>query len=331
MGRKVVTVYFNFQNKGGAQNIALNLAEKLSEKESLPVIFTNTPKELIHSDYKERANFLPFSVTNIIRFFRDDYAFLSHDRKSTTKLMLVNMLFGSKLKILHVSHNVFNSLSSLTLFPKNIISISTAVTKNLKEYFKISPDRIRYIPNGLPDLGLHSPRNCQSIKILMAGRICRVKRQIEIANAFKKAYLPNISIAFAGIGEDAPALKNLIKGSDNITYLGEINIAERIGEFDYVLLFSEKEGLPLILIEACMSGKPMLTNNLPSVTDINVNNKTGFVYESLDDLIAALQTLPNSTDAQYIQLSENSRRQYELFFTEDQMVESYRQAIDSLY
>lgn len=39
---KVITVYPNFANLGGAQNVALQLAQALNEN-SLPVVLTSTP------------------------------------------------------------------------------------------------------------------------------------------------------------------------------------------------------------------------------------------------------------------------------------------------
>ena len=328
MGKNVVTVYFNFRNKGGAQNLALNLAGALSN-EAMPVVLTDTPVEQIYPDYKKRAKFIKFGINNIVKYMKSGYVFVSHDRRSTTRLMLFKSLFRN-LRLLHVSHSVFENLRFATILPPNIISISTAVTNNLRSYFKIAPYRITYIPNGLPDWGVRQPRNARTIRILMAGRICSIKRQIDIAEAFFKANPRNITLNFAGVGEDADILKRKLEGKSNVFYLGEINISERIEEFDYILLFSKKEGLPLSLIEACMSGKPMLTNDLPSVMDVNVNGVTGYVYDSLDSLIASLSTLPQPATLEYRDLCNNARKRYEELFTECKMVERYRQVLKKL-
>lgn len=330
MNKRVVTVYFNFRNTGGAQKMAMRLAEKLAVDDSLPIVFTDTPAHDVHEAYRNRAVFKAFTVANVLKFAAEGYVFLSHDRKSTTRLMLLKCVCGRRIKIAHVSHNVFDNLRLLTILPKKIISISSAVTDNLKSYFKIKPDRIIYIPNGLPDWGVRPVNDRESIKILLAGRICRVKRQIEIAGAFSRCDTSGISLYFAGSGEDVSRLQQIISGTSNIHFLGEIDMAERIGDFDYVLLFSEKEGLPLVLIEACMSGKPMLTNDLPSVKDVNVDNETGFVYDSLSKLTDSLSDLPKPSSKKYNDMSINARRRYERLFTENQMIDSYRDVIDSL-
>ena len=48
---RVITIYPNFFNKGGAQNIALRLAEKLNEINT-PIVLVETPLSCIVKDYK---------------------------------------------------------------------------------------------------------------------------------------------------------------------------------------------------------------------------------------------------------------------------------------
>ena len=47
---KIISVYPNFLNKGGAQDVALQLAEKLNE-EVMPVVLTETHFAEIVPDY----------------------------------------------------------------------------------------------------------------------------------------------------------------------------------------------------------------------------------------------------------------------------------------
>ena len=47
---RVITIYPNFSNKGGAQNIALLLAEKLNEINT-PIVLVETPLSFIVKDH----------------------------------------------------------------------------------------------------------------------------------------------------------------------------------------------------------------------------------------------------------------------------------------
>ena len=62
---RVITIYPNFFNKGGAQNIALRLAEKLNEINT-PIVLVETPLSCIVKDYKARAQFEKFSLKKIV-------------------------------------------------------------------------------------------------------------------------------------------------------------------------------------------------------------------------------------------------------------------------
>lgn len=61
---RVITIYPNFSNKGGAQNIALLLAEKLNEINT-PIVLVETPLSFIVKDYKARAQFEKFSLKKL--------------------------------------------------------------------------------------------------------------------------------------------------------------------------------------------------------------------------------------------------------------------------
>lgn len=327
---KVATIYGNFKNKGGAQNMALSIAEGLCQDGELPIILTKTPLEEIHNDYKSSARFLPFTIIWVKKLVKLGYRFISHDRKSTTKMMLIKALFCPKMKIVHVSHSTFDNLRWVTLFPEKIIAISSGVSENLQTYFKIPSERIKLIHNGVADWGKKTGESRDLIKILFVGRICKVKRQLEVAEHLKGHLPQNVVLTFAGAGEDGNALSSLLEGETNMYYIGEINLEKHVSDYDYIMLFSEKEGLPLTLIESCMSGKPMLTNNLASVLDVNEDKVTGFIYATLSDLITDLPNLPLPGSDEYKILSDHARAKYENCFSVDTMIAEYVKIVQEL-
>ena len=326
---KVISVYNNFANTGGAQDMALRLAGSFSPH-TTPIVLTRTSAGHITGDYEKAADFMQLSrkqVKDILRRW-PDAVFLSHDRKSTTRLMIYKTMGLRNLKVVHVAHSVFDNLRRFTLFPEHVVAISKAVEANLKDYFKLPAQRITMIPNGLPDRGVKEPRRGPGIRILLMGRIYALKRQLEIAEALD-GYLPEgTELYFAGTGPQEHELTQLLAAKKNMHFLGQIDPAKHICDYDYVLLFSQKEGLPLSLIEACMYGRPMITNTLPSVLEINEPGTTGISCRNLDELRSMIKDLPAPSSREYIRMARNARERYGQLFTESRMNEAYRSLLE---
>ena len=170
--------------------------------------------------------------------------------------------------------------------------------------------------------------NTKEITVLLIGRICSTKQQVEFVRQTYNKIDDNIKFYFAGTGEDVALLKKQIGFSKQYFYLGYRKAVEIIPQFDYVCLFSKNEGLPLSLIEGCMFGKPLITNNIDSVLDININNVTGFVFPDFNHLIRGLNRIPDKFSDEYSRMSSNARKQYEDKFTEAVMIDNYKRYIN---
>lgn len=187
---KIISLYTNFANQGGAQDRAIQISTYFNE--SKPLILTETSLEQIIPSYAIAADFEKFSFRNVRKLAKEkDIVFLSHHRKLTTKLIVYNWILGSNLKIVHCARNTFDNLKWLTLFPKNIIANSNGVKENLVSYFGVNPKNVTVIFNGIKDClnSRNAKTVCNTINILLAGRICAVKRQVEIVNALKERLL----------------------------------------------------------------------------------------------------------------------------------------------
>ena len=106
---KIISVYPNFANRGGAQDVVIQLAKALNDTGTDPVVLTNTPNDQIYSEYLDGITFLPFSLKNVLSFIGNDVLFMSHSRKTTSQLVILNK-FIRKIRIIHIAHNTFNSL-----------------------------------------------------------------------------------------------------------------------------------------------------------------------------------------------------------------------------
>lgn len=324
---RVISIYPNFKNRGGAQDVALQLALKLNKEK--PIVLTNTRQDTICMDYREKVVYKSFSYRHVRDLKDKDTVFLSHDRSCTTKLMIWKLLLGKNLHIIHVAHNTFDNLKYFSFFPNKIIAVSNAVKENLINYFRVSESRVRVIFNGMKDVktSILEVGNINVVKIILPGRICDVKQQIEIVRRTKGKLTHNVYIYFAGVGEDTDKLKAEIGDSKQYVYLGFINMKDCLKDYDYVCLYSLKEGLGMSLIEGLMFGKPLITNDIPAVLDVNKEKETGYVFHTFEELINGLNNLPARDSYEYLCMAEKARKRYEDCFTEEKMIRQYKDIV----
>lgn len=324
---KIVTVYPYLWDRGGAPDLALELARELNT-EGKPIVLTNSPS--IHECYMNlNVEYKRFSLKNIWRYcFGDEIVVLSHHRKQTSILVLLNLfLFFNKLKIVHVAHNSFDNLKWACFFPKKVIAVSNSVKDNLVRYFGVKEKSIMVIFNGMKDHYLKYLDNIKfddEIKIVLLAALFPVKQQIEFVKRTKGKISSNIKIYFAGKGPDEKALIDEIENSNQYIVLGFIDVYKELYNYDYVCLFSKKEGLPLSLIDGCMFAKPLITNDIKSVLDINMNGYNGFVVSDWEGLIECINNLPLPGTGEYHRLSFNSRKVYENKFLFYAMIDNYK-------
>ncbi len=322
---KIITLYPNFSNVGGAQNVALLLARKLGKGEKNIVLCNN---KNIASNYKcDDIIYDKFSIYTVFKY-RRNVVFVSHSRLYTTLLMIIKLFV--KLHIVHIAHNEFYNLGWFTLLPKVIVAVSSGVKDNLVNYFAVKEDRIRIIHNGIEDIPYKENVESidkDSINILLAGRICKTKRQVELVKRLRNSLPSNIKFYFAGVGDDLVQLQKEILNDNQFKTQGHLDLSVNISKYDYVLLFSEREGLGLVLLEGCRSAKPLITNSLPSVLDVNCDGYNGFVYNDWVELKEGLKKLPHRDDDAYKRLSKNSRLTFEHKFRVETMVDKYEKMI----
>lgn len=329
---KVVSVFPSFANKGGAEDIAISLGMNLNNE--IPVMMHLD--SMVFKGYESlKASYEKFNLRNIRKYHKEGYVFLSHHRKTTTYLLLLSkLIFGGKLRIVHVAHNTFSSLKRLSLFPKNNIAVSNTVKENMNQYFGIPNQNIQVIYNGLKDYYNPSSKpdriNKDTINVLFLGRVDPIKQQVEFVKQSKGKLKDNVRIYFGGVGSDFENLKQEIGDDPHYVTLGLINPYYDLPKFDYVCLFSIKEGLPLSLIEGEMFGKPLITNDIPQSLEVNLNNHTGFVNNSWETIINCLNSLPHPKDERYKTLSANARANYVSKFDFDKMIDNYKSYMESI-
>ena len=337
----IIQLYDRLDIYGGAQKVIELLHEFfLGKSLNSFVSGLNSYDSLVIKNKVSKNQYIRFNLSNLNRF--KSSIVISHSRKMTTALILLNKILKLNCKIIHVAHSIFNDKKLLTLFPKNVIAVSEAVKENLVKFFGLNPENIRVIYNGIPDLLekfriLDYPLKGE-IRILYIGRIDPLKQQCLLVKELRGKLRKNIKIHFVGNGDPSYVreLQELILkyGSSNFKYLGFIkNVAKIIPNYHYVLLFSKKEGFGLSLVESCMMGRPVITRGVgecKACSEICVDGYNGFIINDIRSLQVFLNNLDSIPPNVYNRLCKNARYTYEVKFSLKNMLYNYEDYLRNL-
>lgn len=331
MALEILSLTKDLDEFGGAQKVLMDIHRGIKQKYNAKVLGFPKFSDLHPQYHIDKSDYVRFRSP----FYLNNKLLIVHDRRIITFIMGLKRLFFLNTKILYVSHCVYDTLNWASRFPNDIISISDKVTDNLINYFGLKNKNIRLIYNGIQDSGSTQviPRiRGNKIIILYSARVYALKRQLEIVDNLKNKLSSEIEIQFAGTGPDYNKLVEKCKGSPNFKALGFIkNTNEIIKNADYLMLFSEREGLPISLIEGAMHGKPLLVNDVGGNLEVGVPGVNGFLLsDDWPGLAATLNSLTRLPDDEYLKMSLNSRKRYEDMFTYEKMVSMYLDVIDQM-
>jgi glycosyltransferase involved in cell wall biosynthesis len=176
--------------------------------------------------------------------------------------------------------------------------------------------------HGLPE-GLYHFQDRPEKYLAFLGRVCPEKspdRAIEIAEQ------AGVQLKIAAKVDEADKtyfeqeIKPLLKSSSLVDYVGEINDREKDEFLGNALAFlfpiDWPEPFGLVLIEALACGTPIIAFRNGSVPEIVEHGRTGFIVDTLEDAIAAVQKV-GSIDRR------TCRAAFEERFTARRMAQDY--------
>ena len=218
----------------------------------------------------------------------------------------INRAAGKRVKFVHTFHGhlfddpEFSGLKSLfiTSFERRfamrsdaIITVGNQVAKELLEREIGQPEQFTNIPPGVEPLKLPKTKPHTKVTIGWIARVTGVKnplRALEIAKLF-----PDAQFLIAGGGDMLDQVK--AQAPKNTKVLGWTDAAKLFADSDIILSTSENEGMPIALIEAQLASRPVVATNVGGVSEVVINNKTGFVAKkNTKDLASALEKLIDS-------------------------------------
>lgn len=171
------------------------------------------------------------------------------------------------------------------------IAVDRAIAKGIR------PANIELVRNVVAsEMNGHVANNRSSIRILFAGRLVPQKRAelfIETASQLLKR-LPDAKLEFiiAGDGPLRSGLERFVVNhgiGEQLSFLGEQeDMSEVYRTSDMLVLTSDHEGTPNVILEAMAHGLPVVATNVGGIPDI-VNEECGILVEpaNVEEMIQA--------------------------------------------
>ena len=144
-----------------------------------------------------------------------------------------------------------------------------------------------------------SKRSKEKVNIGLFGRLDKQKGHLVLLNAVKKLISKEkeIQVFFFGEGPEGDKLREIVmqKGlSEYINFMGATdNIYSCILQMDIIVIPSFWEGLPNILLESMVLGKPVIASRIDGITEVVTNNINALLFNpgDEDELSEAIQRL----------------------------------------
>lgn len=180
-----------------------------------------------------------------------------------------------------------------------------------------SQDKVKYLPTFVdtrifsPDDDLRSarPAGAPWPVVLFTGRIAAEKRLDRALKAFERFRLAYPQAEFRVVGS-GPLLSTLREaGVRGVTFTGDLPHAEVVREYqaaDLLLLLSEREGIPLTLLESLACGTPAVASGVGGIPSVLSSGVNGFIVNPDDasevaDRMAAVVKLGGSLRASSVE------------------------------
>jgi len=223
-----------------------------------------------------------------------------------------------------------------------VVTVSRAIGDRVSTTEPSISDRLAVIPIGVeasaPQRG--SRNNDGHIRLLYAGLLKQFqKRVLDVPEILRETISrgTKVSLTFAGGGDDESTLKEVsreFEAQGIVRFLGILDrerLTEEFDNHDVLLMTSEFEGLPNVLLEAMAhSLVPVVSAVTSGIPEVIRNGENGFIVPIGD--ISAFADRIQALDHDRTKLSDMASNAFATIqngpFRADRMVEAYARVID---
>jgi len=222
-----------------------------------------------------------------------------------------------------------------------VVSVSSQLAAYLETH--VGPEKISVIHNGIDLERVHSTLTQAEAKrkfrlsgpvVGFVGRLEQVKRLdlfIETARRLG-GQLPGVTFVIAGSGRKERSLRQLVASCElqsRIILLGHCSeSAELLRALDLLLITSDHEGLPMVVLEAMAAGTPVVARAVGGIPEIVTHEETGWLVEPDAGAISDLCTRVLHDECLRERIAARARTLVEARFSAtvnaDRMLDLYR-------
>lgn len=333
---------------GGAQSVVINLANQLSANHEVIVaagagdgkmwelLDESITKEHIPSLVRELS---PLNEIRTIIAFRKLYKKYKPDivHLHSSKAGLLGRIVFPKEKIVYTVHG----FDSIRIAHRKFLPLERALQKRCSAIIGVSDyDKSNLIAEGITnnvgvvyngiqkpkDLGLQDPFKSLGTKprVLCIARLSPQKNHMLFLQVAK--LLPDINFIWVGNLEEPN-----FQIPDNVYFKGNIpNAGSYIKYVDILILPSNYEGLPMVIIEAMAMSKPVIASNVGGISEIVRNGENGYVLSNKADLFAEKIKQLLEDKNLYSSFCKASFQSFQSRLTVDSMVDGYLKVYNKL-
>ena len=210
------------------------------------------------------------------------------------------------------------------------------------------PEKCRFIVNGVRyERFLDIPRKQENgyVDIGAVLRIAPIKDVKSLIYAFSglKDRVKNARLFIAGPEDDKEYAEECYELIDrlqvkDITFLGTVNVAEYLGTFDFTVLTSISEGMPLSVLESFAAGVPCMTTDVGSckellygISEDDTFGEAGICVAPMDiqSMVDAMYTLSTNVERRF-RMGVAARDRVVNFFAHEDMIRRYAEIYDEV-
>jgi len=140
-------------------------------------------------------------------------------------------------------------------------------------------------------------RDASKFVLGFAGRIAAQKQPLFLVKVLSSLLHKgmNAELVVAGEGDLLPSLKERVLDqglSERVRWLGWVEeMRDFYSSVDVVLVTSEQEGMPLVVLEAMACGVPVVSLDVGGIREVLVHGETGFVAADEEEFIQSILRL----------------------------------------
>jgi len=230
---------------------------------------------------------------------------------------------------------VLNHHSRIVLPSRTLVNAAT-------EAWRISPDQITYVPNGIPSRRFEKiPNETTKGRFRGQGPIIGTVATLRKEKAIERLIYAFQSLqgsrparlVIVGDGPERAALEQLVTSSElteSVTFTGNLSLPEDvIKDFDIFAISSDTEQMPLSVLEGMAAGLPIVSPDVGDVKYMVADQNLPFIVEGNACALAQAmsQLLSDATLSRSI--GNSNRARVNLEFDEQQMFLRYQKVFSN--